>query len=150
MAEKTKLQLQIEASEKKIQEEQQRLKLLERKQTERDRKDRSHRLCKRHSYLESVIPDTINLTDEQFQDFVKQHIANRHGLAVMNGRTKLPIADWQMEQKELAAKRHALCDEYYALKEEIPNMEAIRRSIEGLMKDEPNRAQPKRTMDALL
>ena len=83
MAEKTKLQLQIEASEKRIQEEQQRLKLLEKKQTERDRKDRSHRLCKRHGYLESIIPDTINLTDEQFQDFVKQHIANKHGLAVI-------------------------------------------------------------------
>jgi len=83
MAERTKLQLQIEASEKKIQEEQRRLKLLEKKQTERDRKDRNHRLCKRHGYLESILPDTINLTDEQFQDFVKQHIANKHGIAAL-------------------------------------------------------------------
>jgi len=50
MAEKTKLQLQIEASERKIQEEKKHLKLLERRQTERDRKDRNHRLCKRHGY----------------------------------------------------------------------------------------------------
>jgi hypothetical protein len=83
MAEKTKLQMQIEASEKKIQEEQRRLKQLERKQTERDRKDRNHRLCKRHGYLESILPDTINLTEEQFQTFVKNHIANKHGIAVI-------------------------------------------------------------------
>jgi len=42
-------------------------------------------------------------------------------------------------KEERAAKRYALCDEFYSLKEEIPNMEAIRRRIEGLMKDEPQR-----------
>ena len=83
MAEKTKLQLQIEASEKKIIEEKRHLKQLERKQTERDRTNRNHRLCKRHGYLESILPDTINLTDEQFQDFVKQHIASKHGIAAL-------------------------------------------------------------------
>jgi len=83
MAEKTKLQLQIEASEKKIKAEQNHLKQLERKQTEKDRKDRNHRLCKRHGFIESILPDTINLTDEQFQTFVKQHIANKHGIAAI-------------------------------------------------------------------
>jgi len=83
MADKTNLQIQIEASEKKIQEEKKRLKLLERKQTERSRKDRNHRLCKRHGYMESILPVTIKLTDEQFQDFVKQHIANKHGIAAL-------------------------------------------------------------------
>ena len=74
--------------------------------------------------------------------------AMAHFSAVMNGRTKLPIVDWQKEQKELAAKRYALCDEYYTLKEEIPNMEAIRRSVESLMREDlqaqiiqPTRAQ---------
>ena len=69
----------------------------------------------------------------------------------MNGRTKLPIADWQKEQKELAAKRYALCDEYYALKEEVPNMEAIRRSVENLMREDlqAQRTQPTRANDAV-
>ncbi|MCL2200223.1 MAG: DUF3847 domain-containing protein, partial [Defluviitaleaceae bacterium] len=80
MAQQTKLQLQIEASAKRIQEEQRRLKQLEKQQAERDRKDRNHRLCKRHGFLESILPDTISLTDEQFQEFVKRHIANNHGL----------------------------------------------------------------------
>ena len=84
MAEKTKLQLQIEASEKKVQEEQRRLKQLGRQQKEQDRKDRNHRLCKRHGFLESILPDIINLTEEQFQTFVKNHIANKHGIAAIN------------------------------------------------------------------
>ena len=53
----------------------------------------------------------------------------------MNGRTQLPIKDWQKEQQELLAKRYALCDEYYSLKEEITSAEAIRRSVENLMRD---------------
>jgi hypothetical protein len=83
MAQQTKLQMQIEASAKKIQDEQRKMKHLEKKQAEQDRKDRNHRLCKRHGFLEKILPDTINLTDEQFQDFVKRHIANRHGIAAV-------------------------------------------------------------------
>jgi len=67
--------------------------------------------------------------------------AQQHFTAVMNGRTELPISDWQKEQRELSNKRYKLCDEYYSLKDEIPNMEAIRRSIEGLMKNESLREQ---------
>ena len=70
--------------------------------------------------------------------------AQQHFEATMNGRTKLPIVDWQKEQKEVAAKRYVLCDEFYLLKEEIPNIEAIRRSIEGLMKAESMREQPQK------
>jgi len=76
--------------------------------------------------------------------------AQEHFTAVMNGRTTLPIKDWQKEQKELAAKRYTLCDEYYSLKDEIPNIEAVRRSVETIMRDEPNRGQPKRTHGAEL
>jgi len=32
--------------------------------------------------------------------------AQQHFTAAMNGRTKLPIKDWQKEQNELAAKRY--------------------------------------------
>jgi len=79
----TKLQQQIEASAKRIQDEQRRLKQLEKQQAERDRKDRNHRLCKRHGFIESILPDIINLTEEQFQSFVKNHIANKHGIAAI-------------------------------------------------------------------
>ena len=79
----TKLQQQIEASAKRIQDEQKRFKQLEKQQAERDRKDRNHRLCKRHGFIESLLPDIINLTEEQFQEFVKNHITNKHGIAAI-------------------------------------------------------------------
>jgi len=67
--------------------------------------------------------------------------AQTYFAGVMNGRTTLPIKDWQREQKELAAKRYVLCDEYYDIKAELPNMEALRRSMETLMRDEQQRGQ---------
>jgi len=87
----------------------------------------------------------------KYADAIQAHqAAQTYFVGVMNGRTKLPIVDWQKEQKELAAKRYTLCDEYYSLKEEIPNMEAIRRSIETIMRDKPNRAQPTRSQSKAL
>ena len=68
--------------------------------------------------------------------------AQQHFRTVMNGRTQLPIRDWQNEQRELAAKRHTLCEEYYTLKEKIPRMEAIRRSVEELMREDVQNALP--------
>ena len=76
---KSKLELQIEAAQKKIQDEQKRLKQLQNQQSEMERKARTHRMCKRHGYQESILPELISLTDEQFEAFVKQHIANQHG-----------------------------------------------------------------------
>jgi hypothetical protein len=83
MAQKTRLEMQIEASMKKIQQEQAHLKALEKSQAERNDKARTHRLCKRHGLLESFLPITIDFTDEQYEKFVKQHITNKHGIAVL-------------------------------------------------------------------
>jgi ATP-dependent Clp protease ATP-binding subunit ClpA len=76
---KSRIEMQIEAAQKKIQDEQKRLKQLQNQQSEMERKARTHRMCKRHGYQESVLPELADLTDEQFEAFVKQHIANQHG-----------------------------------------------------------------------
>lgn len=46
--------------------ENQRKRLLQ-QQKEQERKDRTKRLCKRAGLLESMLPETIPLTDEQFK-----------------------------------------------------------------------------------
>ena len=74
---------QIEEAQAKIKQEQNALKLLLSKQKEQDRKARNHRLCKRHGLLEGLLPDTIQLTDDQFQSFLEQHIASNHGRAML-------------------------------------------------------------------
>ena len=48
-----------------------------------ERKARTKRLCSRMGLIESIIPDTITLTEEQFEKFVKQHIANDHGRRIL-------------------------------------------------------------------
>ena len=69
----------IAESQAKIQQEQNALRKLQNQQKEQDRKVRNHRLCKRHGLIESLLPDIINLTDKQFEDFVRHHIGNSHG-----------------------------------------------------------------------
>jgi uncharacterized protein YciI len=62
--------------------------------------------------------------------------------AVMNGRTDLPIGDWQKEQTQLLNKRYGLCEQFYTLKDDIKFAEIIRRSMEQIMKNEPQKEQP--------
>ena len=79
MANRKTVEQRIAESQEKIRQEQNALKQLQKQQGEQDRKARNHRLCKRHGLIESLLPDTAILTDEQFQIFLEQHIANSHG-----------------------------------------------------------------------
>ena len=45
----------------------------------KERKARNHRLCRRHGLLEKLFPDIINITDEQFEAFIRTHIRAKHG-----------------------------------------------------------------------
>ena len=54
-------------------------KLLIQKQKSDERKARTSRLCRRHSLLEKYLPDLVNITDEQFETFVKKAISNNYG-----------------------------------------------------------------------
>ena len=52
--------------------ENQRKKLIQ-EQKQQERKDRTKRLCKRMGLFESMLPESISLTDEQFQIFLENH-----------------------------------------------------------------------------
>ena len=47
-------------------------KRLARAQREDERKARTHRICERGGHLESILPDTVNLTFEQFKVFMEK------------------------------------------------------------------------------
>lgn len=53
------------------------------KQNERNRKARNHRLCKRHGLLEDVMPELIEITDDQFKAFVEKAVANSYGRDIL-------------------------------------------------------------------
>jgi len=82
---------------------------------------------------------------EKHADAIEQYESARdYFAAVMNGRTTLPVGDWQKEQNQLLKKRYGLCEKFYTLKDEIKSAEIIRRSMEQIMRDEPQRAEPQR------
>jgi len=45
----------------------------------KERKARNHRLCRRHGLFEKLMPDIINITDEQYEAFIRTHIRAKHG-----------------------------------------------------------------------
>ena len=79
MATRKTLTEQIEAAQAEIFQKENRLKELRAKQREQERKGRNHRLCKRMGLFEKLMPDTIELTDEQFQAFLEKAVANDYG-----------------------------------------------------------------------
>jgi len=64
--------------------------------------------------------------------------------AVLNGRMQIPINTWQSDQKELTAKRSALAENFYSIKDEIKNAEVLRRGMEELMQVETLRKLPQK------
>ena len=52
---------------------------LKREQNAEERKARTRRLCSRAGLIESMLPETITLTDEQFKLFLEKTVANSFG-----------------------------------------------------------------------
>ena len=44
-----------------------------------ERKARTKRLCSRMGLIEKMLPETVTLTDEQFQTFLEKAVANDYG-----------------------------------------------------------------------
>lgn len=74
--------------------------ILQRKKA-KERKERNHRLCRRHGMIESFMPDIIPITDDQFEAFIRTHMNTQ------NGRNKL--AEIISKGAEAAAAYIAKC-----------------------------------------
>ena len=64
--------------------ENQRKKLIQ-EQKQQERTDRKKRHCKRMGLFESLLPETVQLTDEQFKTFLEQTVATEQGRNLLNG-----------------------------------------------------------------
>ena len=69
----------IEAEIKRKKQTEEEIKRLLQQQKTEERKARTRRLIIRGGMLESLLPDTIALSDEQFNDFLKRTTANDYG-----------------------------------------------------------------------
>ena len=78
----------IASIEDKIKQLENQRKQLIQKEKQAERKARTRRLCSRHGLFESMLPDTITLTEEQFKTFLEKTVANGHGRRVLAELTR--------------------------------------------------------------
>ncbi len=83
---KTKVE-KIASIEEEIRQLENKKKRLIQEQKEQERKDRTNRLCKRMGLFEKLLPDTISLTEEQFQTFLEQTVLTEHSRRILDGLT---------------------------------------------------------------
>ena len=101
----------VAAKDARIKQLQKQKQAIIKRENAKERKARNHRLCRRHGLLEKLMPDIINITDEQFEAFIRTHIRAKHG------RNKL--AEIVDKGEEYSAAYIAKCH-----KEEEANTEA--------------------------
>jgi len=78
----TKLE-RIAGIEEEIKQLKNRQKELQQQHNAQERKARNHRLCKRGGLWESLVPDTITLTDEQFKTFLEKTITTEYARRIL-------------------------------------------------------------------
>ena len=76
---------QAEELAQKIEEMTNRRKLILQKAKEEEKNNRTHRLCTRAGLLESLLPETTDLTDDQFKNFLE--------MTMLTDYTRSRIAD---------------------------------------------------------
>jgi hypothetical protein len=57
------------------------------KEKEQERKDRTKRLCRRMGLIESLLPDTIPLSEEQFKTFLEKTVTTEQSRRILDGLT---------------------------------------------------------------
>jgi MobA/MobL family. len=72
--------------------------------------------------------------DKHTEEIQLYETAKRYLDGVMNGRKDIPIKAWQAEQVKLTDDRFSLCEDYYRLKDEIRNVEILRKGVDNLMR----------------
>ena len=65
---------ELELTQKKIRQYENRSKMLDRRLAIEKRKERNHRLCSRGGFIESIVPELITMTEDEGKDFL-YHIA---------------------------------------------------------------------------
>ncbi len=73
----------IESVQEQIRQLENHKKRLLQAQKEQERKTRTRRLCKRAGLFERLLPETVTLTDAQFEIFLKKTVANDYGKRVL-------------------------------------------------------------------
>lgn len=91
----------------KIEQEQNRMKQLIQKHKKEERNARTKRLCSRMGLIESMLPDTIPLSDEQFKIFLEKTVATEHSRRVLGELATQATAAAATQTAETASENGA-------------------------------------------
>ncbi len=100
---KTKTE-KITSIEEEIRQLENRRRQLLQEQKAQERKDRTKRLCRRMGLFESLVPDTIPLTEEQFKTYLEKAVAAEHSRRLLDELTAQNAAKAAVEDAEPAAQ----------------------------------------------
>lgn len=100
---KTKLE-KITSIEEEIRQLENKRKQLIQEQKAQERKDRTKRLCRRMGLFESLVPETIPLTEEQFKTFLEKTVCADHARRILDGLTAQNAATAPAQGAETAAQ----------------------------------------------
>lgn len=65
----------------------------------------------------------------------------------MNGKTGIPLKAWKAERDKLTSEKKQLTRQYYTLKDEVKEVEQIRRNVCSILREENGREQSTRKHD---
>ena len=80
---KTRLE-KIASYEEQITQIKNRQKLERQKHNKEERAARTRRLCSRHGLLESMLPEIITITEEQYKSFLEKAVVNSYGRDILS------------------------------------------------------------------
>lgn len=98
---KTKLE-KIAGIEEEIRQLENKRKQLVQEQKAQARRDRTKRLCRRMGLFESLVPDSIPLTEEQFKTFLEQTVAAEYSRRILDELTAQNAARATAQGAEMA------------------------------------------------
>lgn len=78
----------LELVQKQLWQYQNREKMLTRKLSVEERRIRTHRLCTRGGYLESIVPELIAMTDEEAKDYLYHAVYSEDARAFLKKRAE--------------------------------------------------------------
>lgn len=100
---KTKTE-KITSIEEEIRQLENKRRQLVQEQKSQERKDRTKRLCRRMGLFESLVPDSIPLTEEQFKTFLEKTVAAEHSRRILDELTAQNAATAAVKGAEPAAQ----------------------------------------------
>ena len=101
---KTKIE-KIAGIEEEIRQLENKRRQLVQAQKAQERKYRTKRLCKRMGLFESLLPESISLTDEQFQIFLEKTVLTEQSRRILDGLTARRVADGDADGSSGARER---------------------------------------------